>query len=196
MTLVMEDIKQAKGMSPAENRHLQVLERRIAAGLQTFREVGAALLEIRDHRLYRDTHSSFESYCGERWAMNRTRAYQLIDSARVVTTLGDPEDLKNESQARELASLQPADAQKVWDEVEKRSKETGEPVTAPLIRRVKGEVIVPNGGAVADLTPTDRLVQDITRLGHSFTKWRETKPNVGQRQKVKAAMKKFVALLD
>lgn len=183
------------GMSPSEARHLKALERRIAAGLQTFREVGVALLEIRDQRLYRDTHSSFESYCGERWGMNRTRAYQLIDSARVVSALGDPEDLMNEAQARELASLNVEDAQKVWAEVEKRAEETHKPITAPLIRAVKGEVIEPNGGNTPADTPTDRLVQDINRLGSSYQRWKDTKPNVGQRSRVNTAMKRLIALV-
>ena len=183
------------GMTPAESRHLKALERRISAGLQTFREVGAALLEIRDQRLYRDTHSSFEAYCTERWGMNRTRAYQLIDSARVVQTLGEPEGLVNEAQARELAPLNPEDAQKVWTEVEHRASETGKPVTAPLIRQVKGEVIEPNGGSGPDQTPTDRLVQDITRLGNTYQRWKESKPNVGQRTRVNKAIKTFIQLV-
>ena len=74
-------------LTPSEKRHLGALEKRIAAGLQTFREVGASLLEIRDSRLYRETHATFEAYCAERWGMNRVRAYQLIDSAKVVNTV-------------------------------------------------------------------------------------------------------------
>ena len=185
----------ATAMTPAENRHLKALEKRIAAGLQTFREVGAALLEIRDQRLYRDTHSSFEAYTSERWALNRARAYQLIDSARVVKVLGDPEDLVNESQAREMATLSSDDAQKVWTQVERVADETQRPITASLIRQVKGEVIEPNGGNVPAETPTDRLVQDITRLGNSFQRWKESKPNVGQRSRVNKAMKQLIALV-
>jgi hypothetical protein len=28
---------------------------------------GTALLEVRDRRLYRETHATFEDYCRERW---------------------------------------------------------------------------------------------------------------------------------
>lgn len=182
-------------LSAMERRHLGALERRIAAGLQTFREVGSALLEIRDQRLYRETHPSFEAYCAERWSLNRARAYQLIDSARVMATLGDPEDLRNEAQARELASLQPEDAKAVWLRVEKVAEETGQPVTAPLIRRVRGEVIEPNGGVGVELSATDRLVQDMQRLAHTYTRWRASKPNVGERRRVEKAVKDLHAVI-
>ena len=44
----------------------------------TFIEVGKALLAIRDAKLYRKTHKTFEAYCRDRWEMSRPRAYQLI----------------------------------------------------------------------------------------------------------------------
>lgn len=182
-------------LTPMEKRHLGALERRIDAGLQTFREVGAALLEIRDARLYRESHSSFEAYCAERWAMNRTRAYQLIDSARVVAALGDPSDLRNEAQARELAPLNEDDAKAVWAKVGTVAEESGQPITASLIRAVRMEVTEPNHGAVIDVSPTDRLVQDITRLGATFQRWNETKPKAADRRRVKAAFERLAQLI-
>ena len=81
----------------------QVIER----GLGTFVEVGEALLEIRDSRLYRESHRTFEDYCRERWGMSRVRAHQLIDGADVVallTTVNTPTPA-SERVARELAPL-------------------------------------------------------------------------------------------
>lgn len=179
-------------LTPSEKRHLGALEKRIAAGLQTFREVGASLLEIRDSRLYRETHATFEAYCAERWGMNRVRAYQLIDSAKVVNVLGDPDELTNESQARELASLtdDPDTAKRVWAEVEARAEEAHKPVTASLIRQVKSEVIpIPGTTVIAQQNLTDRLLQDITRLGHSYRRWRSSRPKKDERERVNAAMK-------
>ena len=43
----------------------------IERGQQTFIEVGQALMEIRDSRLYRETHATFEAYCNERWGWTR-----------------------------------------------------------------------------------------------------------------------------
>ena len=52
-------------------RHEQVIER----GLATFVEVGEALSEIRDARLYRESHTTFEAYCRERWGFTDRRAH-------------------------------------------------------------------------------------------------------------------------
>lgn len=193
--MVIEFPASEKAMTPAEKRHLASLEKRIAAGLQTFREVGAALLEIRDSGLYRESHNSFEAYCAEKWGMNRVRAYQLIDSAKVVNVLGDPKELTNEAQARELAPLtdDPDTAKKVWNAVSARARETSRPVTAGLIRQVRGEVL-PATGVMSDTpapTPTDRLLQDITRLQSTWQRWKDSRPNVGERNKVNAALKRF-----
>jgi hypothetical protein len=89
------------------NERLAVLEATIERGLQTFIEVGKALLEIRDDRLYRQQgFTTFEAYCQERWNWSHRHANRQIEAARVVQNLGPigPKP-KNEAQARELARL-------------------------------------------------------------------------------------------
>lgn len=90
----------------------------IERGLTTFVEVGAALLRIREERLYRATHGSFEDYCRERWGWGRAHAYRLMDAAAVVQDLspiGDTPLPRNEAQARELARLpDPESRRLVW----------------------------------------------------------------------------------
>ena len=62
--------------------------------------------EIRDERLYRETHASFEAYLDDRWSLARARAYRLIDAARVIAVLSPTGDIpSNERQARELVPL-------------------------------------------------------------------------------------------
>jgi hypothetical protein len=51
-------------------------------GIERDREglhVGYALKRIRDKKLYRETHATFEEYYKERWNFERRRVYQLID---------------------------------------------------------------------------------------------------------------------
>lgn len=187
----------ANGMSPMERRHLGALERRIANGLQTFREVGSALLEIRDQRLYRETHTSFEAYAAERWSLSRARAYQLIDSASVVRVLGDPDELRNEAQARELVSLEPKEAQAVWVRVTEVAEQQDRPVTASLIRKVKAQVIEPEREqAVPEVSMTERLVQDIARVGNTFQRWKEAKTTAAEKRRVTAATKALIDILS
>ena len=51
-----------------ESRRLVELEKTIEHGLKTFLEVGAALAEIRDKKLYRVEHSTFD-----RQAINKSQ---------------------------------------------------------------------------------------------------------------------------
>ena len=82
-------------ISLAESKRLIELEKVIEAGQQTFIEVGTALAEIRDARLYKADYKTFENYCVSKWGFKRAHAYRLIDAADVVKDLspnGDNSD--------------------------------------------------------------------------------------------------------
>ena len=82
-------------------------------------DVGNALREIREARLYRVLYGTFEVYCQERWAMRQQNADRLIRAAAVVEVV-NPMGLTNvnERQARELTPLldQPEKLQRAWEE--------------------------------------------------------------------------------
>jgi len=103
-------------LDATERAALTDCEATIERGLQTFVEVGTALLTIRDRRLYRAQYKTFEDYCQERWGMSRPRAYQMIDAAAVVGTLSTIVDKvpTTESQARPLTQLPPEVQPVVW----------------------------------------------------------------------------------
>jgi hypothetical protein len=88
-----------------ESVRLDELEAVVDAGLRTFVEVGLALSEIRDSRLYRQTHDTFEAYCRERFGFSRQHGYRLIDAARVAELVSPMGDIPTERHVRELASL-------------------------------------------------------------------------------------------
>jgi DNA N-6-adenine-methyltransferase (Dam) len=120
-------------LTPAESSRLAELEQVVDAGLQTFVDVGLALLEIRDERLYRETHGTFEAYLDERWGMSRSRGYRLIDGARVAELVSPIGDIANEAQARELVPLLAEEAElvEVWRELR---AEHGARLTAAKVR--------------------------------------------------------------
>lgn len=94
---------------------LDQLEVIIERGQQTFIEVGRALMEIRDRRLYRETHATFEAYCGERWGWTRQHAYRHIDAAQVAGALSSTDDKPGsvrEARAM-LANLEPEEREQV-----------------------------------------------------------------------------------
>ncbi|MGK7955143.1 MAG: hypothetical protein AB4063_07755 [Crocosphaera sp.] len=71
-----------------EERDRLHLERKVE---RAFYEAGKALKEIRDRRLYRSTHKTFEDYCQERFGHSRQKANFLIAGSQVydnLTTIG------------------------------------------------------------------------------------------------------------
>lgn len=102
-----------------EISRLTELESRIEAGLNTFIDVGNALLEIRDEKLYRLDYGTFEEYCQERWGFNDRRARQLISAAETVATLKSGTVVPlliptTERIVRPLTKLEPEEQPIVW----------------------------------------------------------------------------------
>lgn len=102
-----------ESLTTLETDRLTALEQTIERGLQTFVDVGTALLEIRDSRLYRQTFGTFEDYCRERWGMSRVHAFRMIEAASVANNLLPIGNIlpATESQARPLTGL-PVDLQR------------------------------------------------------------------------------------
>lgn len=107
-------------LSVVEVAKLENLEVVIEGGLQSFIEVGRALSEIRDGRLYRASHMTFEDYCQERWGMSANYAAKHIDAATtvdVIESCTNGTDLpKNERQVRPLTRLPESERAAAWKE--------------------------------------------------------------------------------
>ena len=67
--------------------NLSELESIVERGLASFIEVGNALIEIRDAKMYGSEYSNFEDYCDKRFGISRGRAYQLIAATKTVENL-------------------------------------------------------------------------------------------------------------
>ncbi|MGL6340531.1 MAG: hypothetical protein ACRC80_15495 [Waterburya sp.] len=108
-----------------ESRDRLALERKVE---QAFYIAGLSLAQLRDRRLYRSTHSSFEEYCQDRFGMKRRHPYRLIDAAKVVNNIlevcplssvsNSDTEIKivptSEWQARPLTKLSPAEQREAW----------------------------------------------------------------------------------
>lgn len=128
------------------SRSIEELEEVIGRGLETFVEVGDALAEVRDAKLYLQFHPTFEAYCSERWGLTRKRAYDLIGAAESVNELspmGDTPKPTNERQARELAPLK------------------GQPESAAAAMRAANEATggKPTAKAIADAVKDEKAKQ-------------------------------------
>jgi len=126
-------------------RTLDACERVIEHGIETFIEVGQALLEIRDQRLYRETHATFEEYCKERWRWGRKYVDKQIAAASVASNLTPIGVVPgNEAQVRPLVSLAPEVQREVWSTVTANgSQPTMKQVMAEVSRRVKALLPAP-----------------------------------------------------
>ena len=106
---------EALALTYTEQMRLEFQEKRIESAKSAFIAVADALMEIRDQRLYRATHATFEAYCKERWDFARNYANKLIGSAEVIHSL--PTELgtmvPNERVAREVAKVEPANRERV-----------------------------------------------------------------------------------
>lgn len=113
---------------------LAELETIIEGGLAHFVEVGYALAEIRDSKLY-EPHSTFQEYCEQRWDISRQHARRLINAAEVFDNITIPDNSgmeptgyirdngdstipepRHESQLRPLIGLEPEKQREVWTE--------------------------------------------------------------------------------
>jgi hypothetical protein len=135
-----------------ESRDLVRLEKVIDGGLQTYVEVGFALAEIRDRRLYRIEHKTFEAYCRDKWNFSRVHAHRLITASAVSEMLPTGNKPTSERQARPLAKL-PAEARpQAWRRAVELA-DGGQPTTTDVVAAVEEVAAVP-----ASLTP--RVVID------------------------------------
>jgi hypothetical protein len=127
-------------LTPSESSRLTELEQVIEAGMKTFAEVGTALWAIRDGRLYRASHATFESYCREKWGFARNYANKMIAAAEVVGRLGTivPKP-STERQARPLAQLPAAEQPQAWKEATEHAESEGRRVTARDVETVVEE---------------------------------------------------------
>jgi hypothetical protein len=134
----------ANELTAPERSDLKRCEKTIEKGMATFLDVGRALLEIQQDKLYRDKHGTFEAYCKGRWEMGKSQAYRLIDAVEVdeqikMSPIGDKMEIKNESQARELVGVSQDDLPKIVEKAVEIAD--GNPVTAKAIRQAKGELL-------------------------------------------------------
>jgi hypothetical protein len=134
-TRAVQIIETPTKLTIREQRALDQAEHKIARGLKSFLEVGMALKEIKDKRLYRQEYNTFQEYCDKRWELSRPRAYELCAASQVVADLSAMADIRllpeNERQARPLTWLKEAKHRKrAWEMALNAAKAGGRPVTS------------------------------------------------------------------
>jgi DNA modification methylase len=114
-------------------RTLAECESVIERGKAAFVEVGEALAEVRDRRLYRQLGiGTFETYCRVRWGWTRDYGHKLLNAARVVRAIEGNVDHglqppRSEREARPLVALKddPEAVRAAWAEAVATAPATG-----------------------------------------------------------------------
>ena len=119
-----------------ESHELERCEVVIKQGLETFIEVGQALMVIRDKRLYRVGYGTFEDYCQDKWGINKRYANRIVAASEIINNLGPIGPIPTkETHARPLTNLEPIIQKEVWKEVVKESEEQNIKITAKVVEQ-------------------------------------------------------------
>lgn len=150
-----------RNLSKTEQALLSECEAIIDEKRQVFFELGEALRKVRDGKLYRQHHATFEEYCRKRWDFTRAWAYFQIKAVTVreiCQPLVDIESLpgpSNERQVRPLASLEPEQQRAGW----RRAVELadGKEVTGSLVEKAVREL---KAASIIEPMPADAFDPD------------------------------------
>lgn len=137
-------------LSLDDERDRLKLEREVE---RAFYKAGCALRELRDRRLYRSTHRTFQEYCQDRFGFTRRRSDYLIGAAEVVDNLSSKVEpmLKrepmvlvlptSERQCRPLTMLKPEQQQEVWRKAVdiSQGKVPSGKVVSDLVAKIQGK---------------------------------------------------------
>ena len=132
-------------LSESEIKERNELENTVS---QAFFLAGQALKTLRNKRLYRETHSTFEAYVKDRFDFKKSAAYYLINASEVVENLKRPQFVdKNqnqtilpskESQCRPMSKLSPEEQRQVWSSAVEKAG--GKVPSGRIIKEVVNEI--------------------------------------------------------
>ena len=148
-------------LDTVERNKFRKLEAVVAEGITSFMLVGESLKEIRDTKLYRESYKTFEKYVDQKWGMQKSHAYRLIDASIVsqnLSPIGDKNErvaeIKNEAQLRELKDVP---AESIEAIVNKAADIAGDnTITASDIKQAREQVLESKPKGKPELTPKER----------------------------------------
>lgn len=152
-----------KPLSKIEKKTLGDLEHTVEELLSGIKKsqykIGSSLMEIRDSRLYREGHATFEEYCRSRWGMSKSHANRHI-SFRTTSDLLQDTEIKvapeKESQTRALNRLPETKRKDAWKEAVQVSG--GKTPTAKTVSLVVDELVEEGKAARTSPSPVMRYV--------------------------------------
>ena len=151
----------------AESKRLIELENIVSRGKQTFIEVGTALAEIRDSKLYRCDYRTFEEYIRTKWGWTKQHVYRLIECAPIAKS--NPQ-VTSINQARALAKVEPIQRTEVLE----RATKSGKKITAKTIKEV-AKVLPPGAQRLKEIEIYE--ARQVALLRRIKPLWKELDPD-------------------
>jgi hypothetical protein len=154
-------------LTPEEERERLFLERKVE---RAFYQAGKALTELRDRRLYRSTHKTFEEYCKDRFGFGRHAANRLIAGASVVENLVT---ISAQNQSEEMVPIghqnQSGEMVPIGEQILPTTERQVRPLTQlePDQQREAWQQAVSEAGGKV---PSSRIVKDIVQRIRERTK--------------------------
>jgi hypothetical protein len=121
--VIQEGKDVAVTLTDIEKVRLEKCEQVIKSGLNPFLAVGQALAEIRDNRLYKATHKTWEKYCKEKWDLGKAYANRQVLAYETVNLLElkmAPIGAKNKTEPKmsAMADISEIEHEQIQDQTE------------------------------------------------------------------------------
>lgn len=155
-------------LTTAEEKRREELVRIVKDGLNKFIEVGMALAEIRDKKLYRNTHETFEKFVNDTFSIGIRYAQMLMQGTKTVENLKTRTQVRlpeSERQVRPLSEFgnDPDIQAKLWGRAVQKA-DGGSPSPA-TVRDVVEEYYVEEGYS---LPPEEEELRERKALGEEI----------------------------
>lgn len=155
-------------LTPADKKRLTDCEATLQAHSDSYQDVAKAVHDIHKDRLYRGTHSNFESYCEEKWQLSKTSAWSYVHAGRVLATLGKSKgvDSLRDSHCRELAKVGGKDNDERSENLKKLWKKLPSTnLTAKVIAEAREKTFPSSSGSASgDDNWRKELIDEFRRL--------------------------------
>lgn len=156
-------------LRPSERARYASLKAEIKAGLMG---VARALLEVRDGKLYEEEYSSFAVFVELECGFTRTRAYQLIETAKGEQKLleapskvgASDEQAPSKVGAKALEAVAKIPDEHVAAVMDKATEGGTKPATAKEVKRVAAEIVPEPQNAPKEPSKRERDTEALRKL--------------------------------
>ena len=138
-----QELEIIEPLSPQESRRYQAIKEELACHQDAFWSCFALLTEVKEEKLYRDEHATFEEFCQRVMGFSRQYANRMVAARQVLMELSD-DGFGNESFPKDqlvaFAKVPPKERKKVLKKADAQAKKERRKRTAADVKAVAAKV--------------------------------------------------------